>query len=202
VGVRLKEGVALKESEKDMLMMFFETLENQLMTMKENLDYQQLEDFIKVINESRCIFVMGAGRSGYIAKAFAMRLMHLGYDVYVVGETVTPRIASDEVLISISGSGETTSVVNISRKAKKLGCKLVSITCNKNSTLAGLSDVVVIRDAKNKDENGDAELSRIAPLGTLFEITSYILLDALVAELMHRKGLSERDLAEKHAVLE
>lgn len=202
MGVRVKEGVSLKKSEKDMLMLFFETLEDQLIAMKENLDYQQLEDFIKVIEESRCIFVMGAGRSGYIAKAFAMRLMHLGYDVYVVGETVTPRIASDEVLISISGSGETTSVVNISRKAKDLGCKLISITCNSTSTLAKLSDVVVIRDAKNKGESGNGEISRIAPLGTLFEITSYILLDALVAELMHRKGISERELAEKHAVLE
>lgn len=192
-------GVRLK---KDMLIKFIENLEKQLESLKKGLDYAQIEEFINLIENSRCVFVMGAGRSGFIAKAFAMRLMHLGYDVYVVGETVTPRIKQEDVLISISGSGETTSVVNISKKAREIGCKLVAITYSKNSTLAGMSDVTVTRNAKIKTQNHDKELSKVAPLGTMFEVTSFILLDGVIAELMNRKGITEEDLLERHAVLE
>jgi len=191
-------GVKLKG---DILIEFIENLERQLESLKKSLDCKQIEEFINIIENSRCIFVMGAGRSGFIAKAFAMRLMHLGYDVYVVGETVTPRIKQEDVLISISGSGETTSVVNISKKAKEIGCKLVAITNGKESTLASISDVTVIRNAKIKTQNHD-KLSKVAPLGTMFELTSLVLLDGLIAELMNRKGMTEEDLLERHAVLE
>lgn len=36
----------------------------------------------------------------------------------------------------------------------------------------------------------------------MFELMSLIFLDGLVAELMRIKNLSEKDLAERHAVLE
>ncbi|HDD36497.1 MAG TPA: 6-phospho-3-hexuloisomerase, partial [Archaeoglobus veneficus] len=163
---------------------------------------RQVEQMIDVIENSNSIFVVGAGRSGFIAKAFAMRLMHLGYRVYVVGETVTPRIGKNDVLIAISGSGETTSVVNISKKAKEIAnSKLVAVTNNKNSTLAKMSDVIVLLKGKVKTERND-EIAEIAPLGTMFELTAMIFLDAIVAELMEIKHLTEKDLEAKHAVLE
>jgi len=181
---------------------FLDTLEKHIGVLKKEIDPPQVTELIKAIEEADKIFVMGAGRSGFVAKAFAMRLMHLGYNVYVVGETVTPRISKNDVLISISGSGETTSVVNISRKAKELiGSKLVAITQNRSSTLAEISDVVVVLKAKNKNQR-DESISNIAPLGTLFELTALIFLDGLVAELMGLKSLTERDLEKRHAVLE
>ena len=38
------------------------------------------------------VLVMGAGRSGLVGKAFAMRLLHLGFNSYVLGETIVPSI--------------------------------------------------------------------------------------------------------------
>jgi 6-phospho-3-hexuloisomerase len=184
-----------------MLIKFLEKLEKHVSAVKDELEPTQIEELIKAIENARNIFVMGAGRSGFIAKAFAMRLMHLGYKVYVVGETVTPRIGTKDVLISISGSGETTSVVNISRKAKDIGSKLVAVTHRKDSTLARMSDVVVLLKAKIKTQK-DWELANIAPLGTMFELTAMVFLDGLVAELMGLKKLTERDLESRHAVLE
>ncbi|MDD4570327.1 MAG: SIS domain-containing protein, partial [Tepidanaerobacteraceae bacterium] len=63
----------------------------------------------KIINANK-IFVAGQGRSGFAVKSFAMRLMHIGYDVYVVGETVTPNIEKGDLLIIGSGSGETATL--------------------------------------------------------------------------------------------
>ncbi len=181
---------------------FLQKIEEQVKMLQREVDLRQVEQMIDVIENSNSIFVVGAGRSGFIAKAFAMRLMHLGYRVYVVGETVTPRISKNDVLIAISGSGETTSVVNISKKAKEIAnSKLVAVTNNKNSTLAKMSDVIVLLKGKVKTERND-EIAEIAPLGTMFELTAMIFLDAIVAELMEIKHLTEKDLEAKHAVLE
>jgi len=186
----------------EMLIKFLDTVENHIRNIKKDLDLAKVQELIDAIEGARSIFVMGAGRSGFVAKAFAMRLMHLGYNVYVVGETVTPRIKKEDLLIAISGSGETTSVVNISRKAKELiGSKLVAITQNKDSTLAKMSDIVVLLKGKTKTEKND-EIARIAPLGTMFELTALIFLDGLIAELMKIKNLTEKDLEARHAVLE
>jgi len=184
------------------LLRFLDVVSEQIENLKKSLNMRQVEEFMNAIEQARKIFVMGAGRSGFVARAFAMRLMHLGYDVYVVGETVTPRIAEEDLLITISGSGETTSVVNISRKAKEeIGSMLAAITQNENSTLAKMSDVVVLLSGKNKYQK-DETLSSIAPLGTMFELTALIFLDGLVAELMNLKSLTEKDLEKRHAVLE
>ncbi len=181
---------------------FLDTVEGQIRNLKENLNFEEIEKAIEAIQNARSIFVMGAGRSGFVAKAFAMRLMHCGYNVYVVGETVTPRIGKNDLLIAISGSGETTSVVNISKKAKELiGSKLMAITSNKDSTLAKIADIILYIKAKIKTEK-DEELSKIAPLGTMFELTVMIFLDALIAELMSLRNLTEKDLENRHAVLE
>lgn len=181
---------------------FLRNLENHIRNLREELDTSQIEQLIKSINSSKNIFIMGAGRSGFVAKAFAMRLMHLGYSVYVVGETVTPKIKKDDLLIAISGSGETSSVINIAMKAKSMvGSKVAALTSNRNSSLAKLSDVVVTLKGKVKTEK-DEKISKLAPLGTMFELTSLIFLDALVAELLNMKGLDEEDLKERHAILE
>ncbi|WP_290898353.1 6-phospho-3-hexuloisomerase [Ferroglobus sp.] len=186
----------------EMIFRFLDTVKMFIDQIKADINEENLNELINAIQGAKRIFVMGAGRSGFVAKAFAMRLMHLGYNVYVVGETVTPRIDKEDVLIAISGSGETTSVVNISKKAKEMiGSKLVAITGNPNSSLAQMSDVIVLIKGKLKNEIND-ELSQIAPLGTMFELMSLIFLDGLVAELMRIKNLSEKDLAERHAVLE
>ncbi|RLI83656.1 6-phospho-3-hexuloisomerase [Archaeoglobales archaeon] len=186
----------------ELILEFLKNLENHLRNLREELDISQVEELIASINSSQNIFIMGAGRSGFVAKAFAMRLMHLGYSVYVVGETVTPKIKKEDLLIAISGSGETSSVINIAMKAKSMvGSKVAALTSNRNSNLARLSDVVVTLKGKVKTEK-DEKIAKLAPLGTMFELTSLIFLDALVAELLNMKGLNEEDLKERHAILE
>lgn len=62
---------------------------NQVMAQ---VDEQQLHHTLPLFTHKRRIFVRGAGRSGFQAKGFAMRLMHIGYEVYVLGETITPSV--------------------------------------------------------------------------------------------------------------
>ncbi|HDI73391.1 MAG TPA: 6-phospho-3-hexuloisomerase, partial [Candidatus Korarchaeota archaeon] len=42
----------------------------------------------------------------------------------------------------------------------------------------------------------------LTPLGTLFELSTMIYFDALIAELVELLGKSEEDLAKRHATIE
>ena len=79
---------------------------------EEFLTEDSINEFMEIILSSNNIFVTGAGRSGLAAKAFAMRLMHLGLISYVVGETISPAIYEGDCILAISGSGETNTVVS------------------------------------------------------------------------------------------
>ena len=80
----------------------------------------------------------GEGRSGFSAKGFAMRLMHLGYTVYVVGETITPAIKEGDILIGVSGSGKSISVVDAARKAKEKNASVIAVTSKESRRLRDL----------------------------------------------------------------
>ncbi len=174
------------------------------------LDTASVTDLVNIILGSKRIFLMGAGRSGLAAKAFAMRLMHMGFDVYVVGETTTPAVAPDDLVIAVSGSGETTSIASLGAIAKQIGSKLATITSNRDSALGRISDVVVVVPGRPKEdvmyedyhERRMIGYPQLAPLGTVFEITALVFLDAVISELMVRTGASEEDLKSRHTKFE
>lgn len=172
---------------------------------------QLVELLVNGLKDNRRIFVIGAGRSGLVVRAFAMRLMHLGFEVFVVGETITPAVTEKDILIAISGSGRTKLVVESSRIAKtNVGATLVVLTSYPDSPLAQLADLVVeIRGRTKVTEQNDyiqrqikGEHSPLTPLGTLFESTVSAFLDGLITELMEKTGKEEKDLQERHAVIE
>ena len=172
---------------------------------------QLVELLVNGLKSNRRIFVIGAGRSGLVVRAFAMRLMHLGFEVFVVGETITPAVTEKDILIAISGSGRTKLVVESSRIAKtNVGTVLVVITSYPDSPLAQLADLVVeIRGRTKIMEQNDyiqrqikGEHSPLTPLGTLFESTVSAFLNGLISELMEKTGKDEKYLAERHAVIE
>ncbi|MDP6613105.1 MAG: 6-phospho-3-hexuloisomerase [Candidatus Hydrothermarchaeota archaeon] len=175
-----------------------------------SLSEEEIEVLISAMQDADKVFIYGAGRSGLVAKAFTMRLMHLGFNVYVIGEIITPAINNDDLLITISGSGETTSVVAAAEIAKKAGAKVILITTYPKSTLGKKADLCVTVKGRTKLKGDKNFLLRqikgehysLAPLGTLFEVGVLIFLDGLVAELMAKLGKSEDDLRTRHATIE
>lgn len=70
-----------------------------------------LEELVTGILSAKKVLVAGAGRSGFMLKSFTMRMMHMGIDAYVVGETVTANFEKEDLLIIGTGSGDRKSVV-------------------------------------------------------------------------------------------
>jgi len=171
---------------------------------------KMMETLIDAVKNNRKVFVIGAGRSGLVGKAFAMRLLHLGFSVYVVGETILPRATSGDVLVAISGSGRTKLVVAAAEAAKSVGVKVIAITTYPDSPLGKLADIVVRIPGRTKLSSEEDYISRqilglhepLAPLGTLFEDTLLLFLDGVVSELMDRLGISEEELRNRHANIE
>ncbi len=175
------------------------------------LDEDSINDFENIIIESKNVFVTGAGRSGLAAKAFAMRLMHLGLSAYVVGETISPAIYEDDCIIAISGSGETNTIVSAVQIAKNRGSKVLAVTSYPDSTLGHLADSYLLVKGRTKKEIDDENYMKrqihgnytsLTPLGTAFELTTLVFLDAIVSELMEKMHQTESDLKARHTVLE
>ena len=178
---------------------------------EEYLVEEDIAKFIEVITTADNIFVTGAGRSGLAAKAFAMRLMHLGLSSYVVGETISPAINAGDCILAISGSGETNTIVTAAKISKKRGAKVLALTSYPESSLGQLADSLIRVKGRTKVEVDDenylkrqikGNYTSLTPLGTAFELTSLVFLDGLVSELMEHMGKTEEDLKNRHTVLE
>ncbi len=150
-----------------------------------------------LLDGARRIFVAGAGRSKLVGNFFAMRLVHAGYDVSVVGEIVTPSIKNGDLLIIISGSGETEQLIAFTKSAKKVGAKIVLISAKSSSTIGDMADAVF--PIGNAEQYGKVVGM---PMGTVFELSTLIFLEAIVSHIIHEKGIAEEVMRERHANLE
>lgn len=180
----------------------------------DEIDPEQVEELARILVEAkekgRKIFVVGMGRSGFVGRAFALRLMNMSFDVYVVGETITPAAEKGDILIAISGSGETKGTVSAAEVAKEIGARVVAVTSHPDSTLGRLADhVVVVKGRTKVAERKDyiarqitGEMEPLGPLGTMFENACMVFLDSLIVELMARLGITEDDIRRRHANIE
>jgi 6-phospho 3-hexuloisomerase len=169
--------------------------------IKDILDQVSQDDIEKVKQlffKSNRIFVYGAGRSGLVAKAFAIRLVHLGYQTFVIGETITAPVTKGDLVVIVSGSGETIPAVMTAEIARNLEANVVSITAKKRSEIAKFADITLYIQASCNE----ADRKKFAPLGTLFEASVWILLDGIIADLMHSKKETEEIMRSRHATLE
>ncbi|MCX6671209.1 MAG: SIS domain-containing protein [Euryarchaeota archaeon] len=165
------------------------------------LDLVTKEDIQKVIQsffKANRIFVYGAGRSGLVSKAFAIRLVHLGFQTFVIGETIGAPVKKGDLVCIVSGSGETIPAVMTAEIAKNLGATLMVVTGRKNSRITKFADIAIILSV----DCTEIERKQFAPLGTLFEASSWILLDGIIAELMKNKKETEESMRSRHATLE
>jgi 6-phospho-3-hexuloisomerase len=165
------------------------------------VDEGQVDAFADHLLSAPRVFVTGEGRSGLMAKAFAMRLMHLGLTVYVVGETTTPAITGTDALVAVSGSGTTEGTVHIAQQVKKLGTTIDSVTTNPESALAKLATNVLIIPAATKWRRAGESTSQ-QPLGSLFDQCCHIVLDAVCLHIAKRKDMSNEAARQLHTNVE
>lgn len=181
-----------------------EFLQEIMKELNHSLDLIADEEAEKLVDEilnANKVFVSGAGRSGFMAKSFVMRMMHMGIDAYVLGETVTPNFEKGDILIIGSGSGETKGLVTIAEKAQNIGGKIAAVTLVPDSTIGKLANFTIKLPGATKDRT-DRDYHTIQPMGSLFEQTLLLFYDAIILRFMEKKGLDTNKMYGKHANLE
>ena len=173
---------------------------------------EEIDLFIREILAADRVYVMGAGRSGLVAKAFAMRLMHVGRTAFVVGETITPAMHRNDLLVIFSGSGRTKTIADIAETAKEIGGRIALITSNRDSRIGRIADAMVIIENQRdeiRDETAEFEVRQMtgehksfAPLGTLFETAAMVFADACISQIMEVSMVDEKELKNRHANIE
>jgi 6-phospho-3-hexuloisomerase len=159
-------------------------------------DYDnELNEMINLITSSKKIFIYGVGRSGLVGKAFAIRLVQLGLQVFFIGETITPIVEEKDTVVIVSNTGETMSAIQTANIARRVGASVISITSKKNSKLAHAANLVLCL-APKRDESRET----VAPLGTLFEASVYIFFDVIIAKVMNSLSKREDDMRKRHAI--
>ena len=161
----------------------------------------EFKKFIEAINSSKNIFVTGQGRSGLVARTFAMRLTHIGFSCYVVGDTTTPNIDKGDMLIACSSSGTTSITCHIAGLAKRLNAQVVVITAHPDSELSDYAGLTIEIPARETDQVIQSQLTSQFR-STLFEQACLVYLDAVILALVRLLNREEVEMTKRHANLE
>lgn len=182
-------------------MNYLENILKEIKGVLEKVDTDGISKFADIIEKGKRVFVIGEGRSGLMAKSFAMRLMHLGATVYVVGETITPALVKGDVLVAISGSGTTKNVVMVAQKAGELECPVLVVTTNPESELGKIASSIIHIPAATKYRR-EGEPASIQPLGSLFDQCAHIVFDGICLEYYSIKAEDNNGALARHSNLE
>lgn len=174
----------------------------ELQEYAKDVQQEEVEKVVEKIIKANRVFIAGAGRSGFAARAFANRLLHLGFSVHFVGEPTTPPIKRGDLLLIGSGSGTTGSLVQMAKKAKAFEAALATVTISPASAIGSMADAVITLPGTSKQFGEDEKAGSIQPVGSMFEQLSWLVYDSMVMMLKEVKHQTNADLLAKHANLE
>ncbi|RAX44694.1 6-phospho-3-hexuloisomerase [Arthrobacter sp. AQ5-06] len=175
-------------------------VQEEISAVFQRVDPAQVGALVTELRLADRIFVSGAGRSGLVLKMAAMRLMHLGLTVHVVGETTAPAVRAGDLLLAASGSGTTAGVVKAAETAAAHGARVAAYTTSSGSPLAAIAAAVVLIPAAHKTDHTSAVSQQYS--GSLFEQVLFTTTEAVFQSLWDEDASAPEDLWQRHANLE
>ena len=176
------------------------------------LDMKQLKLFLDAIVQANHIFVHGTGREGISMRGFAMRLAHLGKQVYWLMDDTTIGMHEGDLFIISDGRGDVGIHRRIVSQAAKTGAKIAFLTALPEGNLpANYGDYVLFvhstvymgdeEDRRNSPLQHDV-VPTIQPMGNQYEQHLYLLLDVISILLKDEMGQSSEDMEQRHRNIE
>lgn len=177
------------------------TILSEIDVVLSKLDEREVDSFVKKILSAKTIVTVGAGRVGMATRGFAMRLGHLGFSAYMIGDATVPAIGEEDVLLVSSGSGETQTMYDLVEIAKKNKATVALVTGNPESRMGKLADVIVKISAPSKTKAVEGVASA-QPMTTLNEQCLGVFFDAVVLRLMEELHETHETMWARHSNLE
>ncbi len=164
--------------------------------LSENLP-ANIEDAVNTIYSSKGrLAVSGIGKSGHIGRKISSTMASLGQKSFFIHPSEAHHgdlgmLDENDVLLLISYSGESVELIPVIDYAKRIGIKIISISKNRESTLAKSSDVPLVLEG----------LKEACPLGVAPTVSSTATLalgDALAIALLSKRGFTKAQFKELH----
>ncbi len=177
---------------REVLAIEIEGIEN----IAQNID----EPFVKTVKlilscEGKLVFA-GMGKAGIVGRKIASTLSSTGTPAVSLNPADAVHgdvgiITGEDIVVAISNSGETEEVLRMLPIVRKAGAKVISMTGNVKSRIAGMSDIALNCSVKKE----------ACPLGlapTASSTAALALGDALAMVLLDERGFGEKDFARSH----
>lgn len=158
------------------------------------------ENFVKMVdliyNSTGRVIVGGIGKSGIVGRKVVATLNSTGTRSLFLHPVEAMHgdlgmVSRDDIFLALSNSGETDELNILLPSIRKIGCKIIAFTGNKDSTLARHSDIVI-----NTGVDKEA-----CPLGLVPTASTTALLamgDALAVVLINKKHFKPSDFKKIH----
>ncbi len=157
----------------------------------------EIEAAVKAMHECKGrIVISGLGKSEHIGKKLAATLASTGTPSFFVHAAEALHgdlgmITKDDIVLAISNSGETKELIDMIPSIRIIGAKIISITGNKESTLAKSSDISI--EIKVESE---ADPLNLAP--TSSSTATLVVGDAIAIVLSLMKDFKDENFAVFH----
>ncbi|MBQ6375027.1 MAG: SIS domain-containing protein [Clostridia bacterium] len=165
-------------------------------------DIGELERLMAAIVAADRIFVMGVGREGIAARAFAMRLMHLGKEVHWIWDDTTPGMAKGDLFIVVSGPGQIGHIHYVAEKGKAAGATLAVITGAPRQKTPMMADLTLFVPAQVYNGTDERCVPSVQPMGALFEQHCFVLFDIIIIMLEQSLKLDHAAMESRHRNIE
>ncbi|MBU3913949.1 SIS domain-containing protein, partial [bacterium] len=157
-----------------------------LKELRDTVDDSFIEAVELIMSSPRKIILSGMGKSGLIARKIAATLSSTGTTAVFLHPSEALHgdlgmVENGDTLILLGKSGESDEMIGMLPVLKKLECKIIAITANKESTLAKNSDIILYTPIKK-----EACSLNLAP--TCSTTSALAVGDALAVTLMKQKN--------------
>ena len=117
---------------------------NHVAEVLSKIDPAQVDALAKAIAKANRVFVSGWGRAGNVAGILGMDMSQIGKVVFRVGDNNTPSIHEGDILLVVSGSGNTKTISIIAKEAKDFGATVGLISTSEQSIIGEIADYNIV----------------------------------------------------------
>jgi 6-phospho-3-hexuloisomerase len=164
----------------------------------DKIDLNEINVLIDEINKAKTIQLYAMGRMALSMRGFAMRLKHMGFDVYIVYETTTPGIGEGDLLLDLCGV--TNVEMNIIKCAKEAKARVGILGAHPENEHGKLADFTV--RVPGQIFGGDLEVPSVQPMATLLEQSMFLFTDIIIQLLIEKNNIDIDAMHKRHTNLE
>lgn len=147
----------------------------------ENISITNVLEIVKLIKDSKRIYILARGLTELVAEEFNLKLQLLGYNTFLIVDPnimlkICKTIDKEHLVITFSLREGTKEIIQSAKSAKEAGAKVIACCCVRKGYLEEISDVTLIGYKQSRTAIKEFEVTSRLPL----YIISRVIIDYLI----------------------